>query len=105
MEAIWLHDCRLLPVACIQCVECADWDFLTAASCSTCSLQNMQAAAELPQAAGPPPFVQTSFGEVLAARVAGAAPRGSPFISAAHVDGEAAAASQLAAWWSGMNSL
>ncbi|KAI3426390.1 hypothetical protein D9Q98_008761 [Chlorella vulgaris] len=48
---------------------------------------NMQAAAELPQAAGPPPFVQTSFGEVLAARVAGAAPRGSPFISAAHVDG------------------
>lgn len=36
---------------------------------------------------GPPPFVQTTFGEVLAARVAGAAPRGSPFCNAAQADG------------------
>lgn len=46
----------------------------------------MQPAFELPPV-GPPPFVQTTFGEVLAARVAGAAPRGSPFCNAAQVDG------------------
>jgi hypothetical protein len=46
----------------------------------------MQPAFELPPV-GPPPFVQTTFGEVLAARVAGTAPRGSPFCNAAQADG------------------
>lgn len=41
----------------------------------------------------PAPFVQTSFGEVLAARVAGTAPRGSPFCSA---DGESCRATTSA---------
>lgn len=49
--------------------------------------QGMQPAFELPPA-GPPPFVQTTFGEVLAARVAGTAPRGSPFCTALQADGE-----------------
>lgn len=49
--------------------------------------QGMQPAFELPPA-GPAPFVQTTFGEVLAARVAGTAPRGSPFCTALQADGE-----------------
>lgn len=45
------------------------------------------AAAAMPPPAGPPAFLQTSFGEVLAARVAGGAPKGSPFCTALQVDG------------------
>ena len=41
-----------------------------------------------PLALGPAPFLQTSFGEVLSARMAGAVPKGSPFSSALQLDGE-----------------
>ncbi|PSC70953.1 transcription factor MYB44-like isoform B [Micractinium conductrix] len=58
----------------------------------------MQAAATLPPLGslplappgGPAPFVQASFGEVLAARAAGTLPRGSPFCSATQINGFAA---------------
>ncbi|KAL4423372.1 hypothetical protein ABPG77_004303 [Micractinium sp. CCAP 211/92] len=44
-----------------------------------------------PLVLGPAPFLQTSFGEVLSARMAGAVPKGSPFSSAMQLDGLLAA--------------
>lgn len=103
--------CGRLEAACLRTAP-----LLHAAICSAVSLlcwlsgpdrpairapavQGMQPVGELPALGalppmpaplvlGPAPFLQTSFGEVLSARMAGAVPKGSPFSSAMQLDGE-----------------